>query len=344
VSGGPAAERPGKIAHRIRAGRLVQLALTILACGAIVYIVDWEKFVGSLSRAHFGMLALAYALFVADRVLMGYKWGLLLRVQGIRVPLWERWGIYSLATLASSFLPATVGPDALRIAWLWRRGAPGWPVTASVVVERLLGFAVSLGIAATALLYLSQVSLETSVDFGAAIPVVLLVLLAVVGLMTLSLSRRITRFVEGRLGGLFGQRIKGLLGQAHAAYAAYRSAGGVLAATTVLTIAEQLLTLAMTYVLAPALGIEVPFLHFCAAVAVAMLVSRLPIAIDGIGVYEGVLILLLELTGVDPAETVALAIVGRALNIVAFLPGAILLIALTDLRLADLLRRTRRSG
>lgn len=110
-----------------------------------------------------------------------------------------------------------------------------------------------------------------------------------------------------------------------------------------MTVAEQLLTLVMMYVLAPALGIEVPLLHFCAAVAVAMLVSRLPIAIDGIGVYEGVLILLLELTGVDAAETVALAIVGRALNVVAFLPGAILLIALTDARLADLLGR-RRSG
>ena len=109
----------------------------------------------------------------------------------------------------------------------------------------------------------------------------------------------------------------------------------MLAAATVLTVAEQLLTLVMTYVLAPALGIEVPLLHFCAAVAVAMLVSRLPIAIDGIGVYEGVLILLLGLTGVGPAETVALAIVGRALNIVAFLPGAIVLIALTNLRLAE---------
>lgn len=344
VTDGPAAEPSRPIARRIRAGHFVQFALTILACGFIVYIVDWERFVGSLSRAHFGLLALAYVLFVADRVLMAYKWGLLLEVQGIRVLLWERWGIYSLATLASTFLPATVGADALRIAWLWRRGAPGWPVTASVVVERLIGFAVSLGIAAAALLYVSRVSLETSVDLGFAMPVVLVALLAVVGLMVWSLSRQVARSLEGRLGALLGQRIKAFLAQAYSAYAIYRTARGALAATTVLTVAEQFLTLVMMYVLAPALGIEVPLLRFCAAVAVAMLVSRLPIAIDGIGVYEGVLILLLELTGVAPAETVALALVGRALNIVAFLPGAILLTALTDLRVADLLRRTRSSG
>jgi hypothetical protein len=146
---------------------------------------------------------------------MGYKWGLLLEVQGIRVPLWERWGIYSLATLASTFLPATVGADALRIGWLWRRGAPGWPVTASVVVERLIGFAVSLSIATAALLYLSRASLEASVDFASAIPIVLLALLAVIGLMAWSLSRSVGRSLEGRLGRLFGHRVKDLLAQAH---------------------------------------------------------------------------------------------------------------------------------
>src|SRR5690606_39114394 len=223
----------------------VQLALTVLACGAIVYVVDWERFVGSLSRAHFGWLALAYVLFVADRALMAYKWGLLLEVQGIRVPLWERWGIYSLATLTSTFMPATVGADALRIAWLWRRGAPGWPVTASVVVERLVGFAVGLAISATALLYLSHVSLDAPVDFGAAIPIVLFTLLAVVGLIAWSLSRRAGQWLEGGLGRLLGERIKGLLTRAYSAYAAYRSARGVLAATTLLTAAEQLLTLLM---------------------------------------------------------------------------------------------------
>lgn len=222
MSDRPAPRPPIATAQRIRAGRLVQLALTILACGAIVYIVDWTKFVGSLSRAHFGMLALAYALFVADRVLMGYKWGLLLEVQGIRVPLWERWGIYSLATLASTFMPATVGADALRIGWLWRRGAPGWPVTASVVVERLIGFAVSLSIATVALLYLSRASMDTSVDFGSAIPIVLVALLAVLALMAWSLSRSSGRSLEGRLGGLFGHRVQSVLAQAHSAHAAYR--------------------------------------------------------------------------------------------------------------------------
>jgi uncharacterized membrane protein YbhN (UPF0104 family) len=61
-------------------------------------------------------------------------------------------------------------------------------------------------------------------------------------------------------------------------------------------------------------------------------------------VFEGVLILLLGLTGIDPAHAVALAVVGRALNVTAFLPGAILLIVLTDLRFADLWNRTRSVG
>jgi uncharacterized protein (TIRG00374 family) len=328
----------------MRLGRLVQLALTVLACSAIVYVVDWGRFVASLRYADLGILGLAYALFVADRVLMGYKWGLLLEVHGIRVPLWERWGIYSLATLASTFLPATIGADALRITWLWRRGAQAGPVTASVVLERLIGFAVGLGITAAALLYLSRVLLDGSSHFGSVVPVVVLTLLAMIGLLALSLSRSFDRFVERYLHPVLGHRVTDFLARTYSAYASYRSARGALAAMTLLTVAEQLLALVMNYVLAVALGIEVPLLQFCAAVAVALLVSRLPVTIDGIGVFEGVLILLLGLTGIDPAHAVALAVVGRALNVTAFLPGAILLIVLTDLRFADLWNRTRSVG
>jgi hypothetical protein len=135
-----------------------------------------------------------------------------------------------------------------------------------------------------------------------------------------------------------------VLARTYSAYANYRSAPGALAAMTWLTFTEQLLTLFMNYVLGLALGIEVPVLQFGAAVAVALLVSRLPITIDGIGVYEGVLILVLRLAGVDPADAVALAVVGRTLNLAAFLPGALVLIALTDMRLADLWSRTRGVG
>jgi uncharacterized membrane protein YbhN (UPF0104 family) len=51
-----------------------------------------------------------------------------------------------------------------------------------------------------------------------------------------------------------------------------------------------------------------------------MLVARLPISINGIGVFEGALILTLSLAGVSASEAVAIAVMGRILDTVALLP------------------------
>jgi hypothetical protein len=52
-------------------------------------------------------------------------------------------------------MPATIGGDMLRIAWLWRRGLPSSKSIASIALERLIGAVVALSGAAAALAYFS---------------------------------------------------------------------------------------------------------------------------------------------------------------------------------------------
>ena len=61
----------------------------------------------------------------------------------------------------------------------------------------------------------------------------------------------------------------------------------------------------------------------------AILISRLPISIDGIGVYEGIFIGIMTLGGVRPEDSLAISIAARALQILVWLPWWLMLVART---------------
>ncbi len=69
-----------------------------------------------------------------------------------------------------------------------------------------------------------------------------------------------------------------------------------------------------------------------AAVPLAILVSRLPISLDGIGVYEGIFIAIMALGGVQPGRRAGRVAGGRALQIVVWFPWWLMLAARTGVR------------
>jgi uncharacterized membrane protein YbhN (UPF0104 family) len=68
------------------------------------------------------------------------------------------------------------------------------------------------------------------------------------------------------------------------------------------------------------MGIDVGMLYFAVALPLALLVSRIPISIDGIGVFEGMFIVLMSIAGLSAAQAVAIAVVGRILQTAVLIP------------------------
>jgi uncharacterized membrane protein YbhN (UPF0104 family) len=68
------------------------------------------------------------------------------------------------------------------------------------------------------------------------------------------------------------------------------------------------------------MGVDVGVLFMLGVVPLTVLISRLPISIGGLGVYEGIFALLMFLGGVSASQAVAIAFAGRILETVAYLP------------------------
>ena len=294
---------------------VIRTGLTLVIVALVAYFVDWSQFLQTIQSVHLPTLFLAGLLGCGDRVLMSYKWGLLLRVQGVPLSLWQNLSVYSASALAGMVLPSTVGGDALRAIWMSRRGAQAAAVTSSVVFERLIGFAVAslFGIAGITYLFLLG-------DRAGPLRTIFGLLLALTAALLLGLMLSFSGFLTKRFGQLLktyvSERLFDIIQPFHRAYTAYRYAPGPVGAFVGLSVLRQFVMLAVDYTVVLALGLDVGPATVCAALAVTFMIARIPIAVTDIGLQEGVLILLLLPAGLQPADIVAMSAVVRILSIV----------------------------
>lgn len=266
------------------------------------------------------LLALALIVMTLDRLLMAYKWILLLESRGLSLPLYEGFKIYCAAMMWGMFLPVTVGADALRGYLVSRTGLDGYEVAASIIVERMVGFVAALLFGLLGMLIMSAAG---AVDerFDPVWWMGGLVTAAAVCAVLLSFSERLFdgawRLVPRRVRD---SRVAARFRDFHAVYRAYGAERRALAAFFALTMLEQTFAIFATFVLAHALGVDVALWFLAAAVPLSMLIARLPIAFDGLGVYEGVFVLLLGLGGIAPVEALSVALAGRVVQILAWAP------------------------
>lgn len=302
-----------KLALRIA----VSLLLVVLL---FVYVVDARQVWKILKDIRPAYLLLAAIVVTLDRALMTYKWTLLLRVRGHRLPLLRGMTIYCAAMLWGSVLPATVGADVIRAVLVMRRGVGGADAVASIVVERMVGYvaAVVLGMASLVLLRSTGV---IDAGYDGALYAAAALLLGTLALVAASMSASIT----GRAIALLPRAVRDstLMHRLERMSEAYRSLGaarGTLAWFAVLTLAEQVFAVSLAWTLARGLGVSVNALVLLGVMTLALLISRLPISLDGLGVFESVFVGFMLLAGIPAASALAIAIAGRAVQLICFLP------------------------
>lgn len=300
---------------------LAKVVVTVALLGLILWQLGGVRpLLAALADVRPGYVLLLVAVAVADRALMTYKWLLLVRARGIELGFGKGFTLYCVASFWGQVLPMTVGGDVVRL-WLTTRLTQRFDtLAASIAMERLLGFVGALLATLLGLLILGEI-----VDLGADLVrlwwAALAIVAAGVAAFALSLSGRLYDvFYRALPAGLRGNKLVRRVQQLHAAYLEYRRHGGALRAFFALTLLEQLAPIVFVWLAARALGLELDFLVAAAVVPLATLITRVPISLAGIGIFEGAFMLLLPLGGVAPAAAVSMALLDRVVQIVAMTP------------------------
>jgi glycosyltransferase 2 family protein len=271
--------------------------------------------------ARWTWIGVAVLLVIADRTLMAYRWVALLRAipSAAHPPLSEILRVFFVSTYLGTFLPGSVGGDAVRTYGLNRLAVPAADAFASVFLDRLLGI--------VSLLVMALLGLVLARDL-ARDPAVLVALCAtavVCGVAAVAIfSRR-----AGVLGGAVARRLPSARAgrvttgvvEGLQRYAPERR---ILSVVLAASIAVQILRVLQAYCLGRSLGIDLPLTAYFAFIPIILLVMLLPISVNGLGTSQIAFVGLFGRAGAAEGPAFALSVLFLALGVVGNLPGGLL--------------------
>ncbi|MBW3637979.1 MAG: flippase-like domain-containing protein, partial [Armatimonadetes bacterium] len=228
------------------------------------------------------VLGASVAFYWIGQILSAWKWQQLLRARGVEVPLALCCRLYLAGMFGNLWLPTNIGGDALR-ATLLNRAAPVSlsDAAASIVVERLTGFAALLFLAALGLLWRGAGGDGISILAGAA---------GIVAILA-ALWKLAGRFCASG-SGKWARKLSSL--RQSLDFYAQKQHRGALWSALGLSLLFQASQVVLNLALARAANLDLPLAVFWWLAPLLSLSGLVPAGIGGFGVREAAALALLR--------------------------------------------------
>lgn len=323
----------------------IVLLLKILVTGTLIALVlsriDAQRALGVLSSARAPLLAWALALIWAGHLLCIVRWKALLDEVGLRLAYIRLVAIYAIGMFFNLFLPSLVGGDAIKLYLAGRESNGSYGAAfASVFMDRNIGLGALVLISLAALFF---IKVEVGGISLAPLVAAMALFYLIANLMFLSrwFYRAMGRLpLLSRLVGKIAAASDGLIKLGRSARLLWFSFG--------LSLINQLLGIAASWLIARSLGVTLSFGYFLAVVPVIILISMVPISINGVGLREASYYAMFASLGVPGEKSALLGFLTSVLIFISDLPGALLYILFKrrgdlprEMESAQLARRSR---
>jgi len=288
---------PAKPDSSRRYGALIlRVAVSAVILGWLGAHVDWSQVARSFRGLRWGFWSGAIGLYVVCQLLCCVRWMWLSSPMGFHQTLGRFTGIYFVGMFFNLFLPTSVGGDAVRAVYLANGSGRRVAAVFSVLLDRASGLFVLIGLACAAAA-VSPVALPPQLRLmiwcmGAG---------AAAALVVLPLTARALCRVTG------GGKVRRAARAAVEAMALFRTRPALLIGTTSLSITVQVLNAAVLALVGLALRLDVPVVYYGLAAPLVTLFTLVPVSLNGMGLREGGMVLVLGPAGATAADAVGLA-------------------------------------
>ena len=297
------------------------LVVTGLCTAYILWKIDLGKTVDILRGADLGYFFGAVAIMVVTVWPMAWRWQQLLAGRGIHERLAWLTRAYFTAYTAGQVLPTSVGGDAMRIFETRRRHpGHGGPIAGSVLLERALGGAATLALAA-----IGFVLAIGKYDVGAYLWVELAFVLATVVLGVVLFSRRMRRPLAWTVPILRRARLEKPLRAVYEGIHAYWNHPWLLVGVCALTLGIQAVRVLAIWMTAKSVGVDLSPRVYYVMGPLLFLVMLVPFTINGLAVREAFFVSFLTKLGVSADAAFATGFLFFVVTIALSLPGAVIL-------------------
>lgn len=275
---------------RPRTKKILFLSLKIIVSGLLLAFVlnkaGLQNIVVHFKALNPWYFLLASLLYIFLIFLASVRWGLLL---GGRYPVKRLFSLYLIGSFFNHFLPGSVGGDAVKAYYLYQDTRRGGSSLGSVFLDRYIGF--------FALLTIGLVSGIAAFND-----------LEAVGMHWITPSL-FALFLVGSLM-VFGMRIGRRFSAIADFYDYFHDTIGkkpVVLKAFLLSIALQLSTILIIFLIARGIGQRPPFIALFVFIPIIITVMSVPLSISGLGIREGAFVVLFGLTGISPEASTSIA-------------------------------------
>jgi uncharacterized protein (TIRG00374 family) len=290
---------------------LGKILVSTLLLTTLFWRVDRSTFIRTIQALPLKVFLGCAGLYILGYLISTFRWQRLLLAEGIRLPLWRLTLVYFEAAFFNLFLPTLIGGDIVRGYAIYRITRGHDASIASILADRLSGFAALVGIALIALgLAYGQIH-----D-----PQVAGMILAVAAAFTLMIAVLLDDRMKERASGLlriigltrFQAKLHGMV-EALQRYRGHRRALGQAIALSVLL---QVLIIVTYYLIGSGLNLGVPIAYFFLYVPLVTFAAMLPVSVAGLGVREGGVVYFFARVGVDAATALTMSLVWFSLTLI----------------------------
>jgi uncharacterized protein (TIRG00374 family) len=305
--------------------RSVRAAATLLVTGLCTAYILWKIDIGETLRilggAELGYFFAAVAIFVLAIPPSAWRWQRLLRARGVH----DRFGwltrAYFVSYAVGQVLPTSLGGDASRIFEGSRRH-PGQaePIAGSVILERALGGAATLTLAAAGF-----VLAIGHYDVGAYLWLELAFVAAAIMGGVVVFSRRARRPLARLVPVLRRLRLERPLRAAYEGVHGYRRHRALLLGAFTLTLVMQMFRVAAIWLIGKSVGVNLSPRPYYVMGPLLFVVMLIPFTVNGVAVREAFFVSFLGKLNVSADAAFATGFLFFLMSLVIGIPGALIL-------------------
>ena len=300
----------------------VTLAVTGLALAYILSRINVGETVHTIAHVDAPWLAAAALLTVVTVPPQAYRWQLLLRARGINDRLGWLCRAYFVGYAVGQVLPTGVGGDASRIFETTRRHpGSGSPIAGSVLLERAIGGAVTLTLAAAGfLLAVGRYSIGPYLWIEGAF--VVATVIAGIVLFSASARRHLRRVVPL----LRRVRIERPIRAAYEGIHGYRNHPRALIPVVAITFAAQASRILAIWATGRSVGVDISLRPYIVLGPLLFLVMLVPFTVNGLAVREAFFVSFLGGLGVAADRAFATGFLFFLMTLLLAAPGLVIVV------------------
>ncbi len=297
-----------------------------ISLGLILFLlsrIDLAALGQVISHAHPGWIAATVLLFALSILLRTLRWGVLVKARSMDVSFWRlaRW--YYIGAFFNTLLPTGFGGDVVKSVYLANATDDAGGAVGTVVLDRLLGILVLLGIGAAAAPFSRAEISPWALGF------ILLAFFGGVSGFWLLRQRPLIRWLRGHLLNLLPQNLGQKLAAMHNLRSLYEALQDYDNLTLARAVGMSLIFNASWIIInmtaGQAVGVEASLVDYLVFVPLVSLALLLP-SIGGIGVRELSYVGLFTQIGAPPEQAIAMSLVIYLATVLTGLLGGLLLL------------------